>query len=234
MSSLTMQPVLPCIGYLPPEGTPPLINSIYMGTYSDSSSPSKATSHYLSDDILMGEVLMGADWALEQLYTRYYRYAYQLAYHILQENSAAEDIVQEVFLSVWRKAALYKHQHGSFLLWLKAIIHHRSIDKVRTAAHRYQQLMPFPGTNELDIACQQPDVWEEAWRNEQQRILHATLQLIPLEQRIVIECCYFKGMTHLEISRLYQLPLGTVKGRLRLGLRKLKLLLQERELDLKF
>lgn len=200
-------------------------------TSSHQNSSNRMTAPILSDDTLMYEVLQGADWALEELYTRYYRYAYSLAFRILQENTAAEDLIQEVFLTIWRKAGLYKRQHGGFLRWLQAIIHHRAIDKIRATAHRDQRWTPLQIENEQDPACEQPDVWEEAWRNERRRILRVMLQQIPVEQRIVIECCYFRGMTHLEISQQWNLPLGTVKGRLRLGLQKMKQLLHERELD---
>src|SRR6266849_6694208 len=79
-----------------------------------------------SDEELISAICHGVEWALETLYERYHRYAYALAYRILQESTGAEDIVQEVFLSVWRKAASYQKHHGSVFSWLQAIVHHRA------------------------------------------------------------------------------------------------------------
>lgn len=228
MSNVSIQSTTTFFGPLLPVHQP---KSTGAAAYSHQLSPNRSASSVISDDTLMFEVLQGRDWALEELYTRYYRYAYSLAFRILQENTATEDLVQEVFLTVWRKAGLYKQQQGGFLRWLQAIVHHRAIDKIRATTHKDQRWMPLQIENEQDPACEQPDVWEEAWRNERRRLLRLMLEQIPIEQRIVIECCYFRGMTHLEISQRWNLPLGTVKGRLRLGLQKMKQLLHERDMD---
>jgi RNA polymerase sigma-70 factor (ECF subfamily) len=111
--------------------------------------------------------------------------------------------------------------------WLQAIVYHRAIDKVRESRHRSQQWVPLQTENEQDSAGQQPDVWEEAWRDEQHRIIRTVLDQIPTDQRQVIELAYFGGYTHVEIAEQWHIPLGTVKGRMRLGLQKMKHLLQE-------
>lgn len=184
-----------------------------------------------TDEELISAICKGEEYAIEKLYERYHRYAYSLAYHILHDPVAAEDIVQDAFLSIWRKASSYQVQHGSVHSWLQAIVHHRSIDKVRAAVHRDHQWTPLQLDNEQDPPGEQPDVWDQAWQSEQHRIISAVLDQIPVEQRMVIELAYFGGYTHVEISKQCHIPLGTVKGRIRLGLQKMKTLLAEQGLD---
>ena len=185
-----------------------------------------------ADEELVSAICKGEEYAIEMLYERYHRYAYSLAYRILRDPLAAEDIVQDAFLSIWRKASSYQVQHGSVHSWLQAIVHHRAIDKVRAAAHRDQQWTPLLTDNDQDPASEQPDVWEQTWQGEQHRIILSVLDQIPAEQRMVIELAYFGGYTHAEISEQCHIPLGTVKGRMRLGLQKMKILLSEQGLDM--
>lgn len=185
-----------------------------------------------ADDELIAAICKGEEYAMEMLYERYHCYAYSLAYRILRDPLAAEDIVQDAFLSIWRKAPSYQVQHGSVHSWLQAIVRHRAIDKVRASAHRDYLWTPIQADNEQDPPGEQPDVWEQAWQGEQQRIIRSVLDQIPAEQRLVIELAYFGGYTHAEISEQCHIPLGTVKGRMRLGLQKMKILLAEHGLDM--
>ncbi len=185
-----------------------------------------------ADEELISAICKGEEYAIEMLYERYHRYAYSLAYRILRDPLAAEDIVQDAFLSIWRKASSYQVQHGSVHSWLQAIVHHRAIDKVRAAAHRDQQWTPLLTDNEQDPPSEQPDVWEQTWQGEQHRMILSVMDQIPAEQRMVIELAYFGGYTHAEISEQCHIPLGTVKGRMRLGLQKMKILLSEQGLDM--
>ena len=183
-----------------------------------------------TDEQLMAAICKGEESAIEVLYERYHRYAYSLAYRILRDPVAAEDIVQDAFLSIWRKASSYQAQNGSVQSWIQAIVRHRAIDKIRASAHRDYQWTPLQADNEQDPPGEQPDVWEQAWQSEQHRIICEVLAQIPGEQRMVIELAYFGGLTHAEISEQCHIPLGTVKGRMRLGLQKMKSLLAERGL----
>lgn len=180
-----------------------------------------------TDEHLMEAICKGEEWAIEALHARYFRYTYALAYRIVRDPVIAEDIVQEAFLSIWRKASTYAPQHGNVRGWLQAIVHHRAIDKVREARHRSQQWVPLQVDNEQDVGGEQADVWEEVWRDEQQRLIHRMLDQLPAEQRRVIELAYFGGYTHVEIAEQSGVPLGTIKGRMRLGLQKMRMLLQE-------
>ena len=193
--------------------------------------PEVLTKAEPTDEQLISAICKGEEYAIEILYERYHRYAYSLAYRILSDPQAAEDIVQDTFLSIWRKAPSYQAQHGSVHSWLQAIVRHRAIDKVRAAAHHDHQWNPIQVDNEQDPPDEQLDVWEQTWQCEQHRIICAVLDQIPAEQRVVIELAYFGGYTHTEISEQCHIPLGTVKGRMRLGLQKMKILLAEQELD---
>ncbi len=185
-----------------------------------------------TDEELMLAIRGGEEWAMEVLYHRYARYTFALAYRILGNASLAEDIVQEAFLLVWSKASSYQRQAGSVRSWLQAIVHHRAIDKIRSTSYRDMQCSALQSENELDLPSDQPEVWEEAWRNEQQALIRSALAQIPAEQRYVIELAYFGGFTHTEIADRAGIPLGTVKGRIRMGLQKLRLLLQEYGVDM--
>jgi RNA polymerase sigma factor (sigma-70 family) len=184
-----------------------------------------------ADVELISAICNGQERALEILYERYCRYAYSLAYHVLRDSTAAEDVVQNTFLSIWRKAASYQAQYGSVLSWLQAIVHHRAIDKLRASTHRDGQWMPLQTENEQDPASVQPDVWEQAWSGEQRRMIRTILDQLPTEQHLVIELAYYSGYTHTEIAEQLNIPLGTVKGRIRLGLQKMKTLLAQQGLD---
>jgi RNA polymerase sigma-70 factor (ECF subfamily) len=185
----------------------------------------------LDDEGLILAIRDGAEWAMDILYERYSKYAYALAYRIVRDSTIAEDIVQDAFLSVWRKADSYQEQHGTVRSWLQAIVYHRAIDKVRASAHRDAQWTPLQTDNEQDPPSEQPEVWEEAWHHERARLIQSTLAQLPPEQRQVIELGYFGGYTHAEIAERWNIPLGTVKGRMRLGLQKMKHLLRERGIE---
>src|SRR5436305_6212745 len=180
-----------------------------------------------ADEELMLAIAQGEEWAMEELYERYGRYAYALAYRIVRDATVAEDIVQDAFLSVWRKATSYQERQGSVRSWLQAIVHHRAIDRVRAATHRDHQWLPLQSEGEQDPPSEQPEVWEEAWHKEQCLAVRRVLTQLPPEQCQVIELAYFGGYTHVEIAERWQLPLGTVKGRMRLGLQKMRNLLRE-------
>lgn len=182
----------------------------------------------LSDEILMQALCHhGAEWALEKLYERYKRYAYSLAYHILADSFLAEDVVQEVFFTLWRKAPSYHERQGNVKSWLKAVIRNRAIDKVRSLTQHDYQCTPLEDENGESLASAEPEVWEQVWENEQSTFIREALRQLPLEQSQIIQLNYFDGYTHAEIARQQQIPLGTVKGRVRLGLQKIKQLLNE-------
>ena len=185
-----------------------------------------------TDEALM-QILYASksEWVVEQLYNRYRRYMYVLAYSIVGDSYLAEDVVQDAFLTLWRKASTYQEQEGSVKSWLQTIVRNRAIDKVRSSAQRDRQHLPLEDMNEQNFSSLEPDVWEQVWEADQATVIRNALAQLPTEQSQAIELNYFYGYTHIEIARQQQIPLGTVKGRVRLGLQKIKLLLQEYNLN---
>jgi RNA polymerase sigma-70 factor (ECF subfamily) len=169
------------------------------------------------DDTLIA-ALAGRDLdALAALYDRYARISYALAYRILGEAEAAEDVVHDGFISAWRGAASYRSERGNVRGWLLSIVHHRAVDVLR----RKTTFRPAP----LEVAEQRPaddDTAEEAARNVDHETVRAALEALPPAQRRTIELAYFGGYTHVELAEIMGVPLGTVKGRMRIGLQKLR------------
>ena len=176
----------------------------------------------LSDEALISAIAGGAVWAMEPLYQRYSRILYSLTYRMVADHQIAEDLIQEAFLSVWRRATSYSPQSGAVRSWLVSIVHHRTIDYLRAARRRSTLKETTWEEAEQDDRTAFPDVWDEAWRSIQSTQVRAALMNIPTEQRMVIELAYFQAWTHSEISAGCQIPLGTVKARMRLGLLHLK------------
>jgi RNA polymerase sigma-70 factor (ECF subfamily) len=170
-----------------------------------------------TDDALIA-ALVGRDLtALATLYDRYGRIAYALAYRILGESEAAEDVVHDGFISAWRGAGSYRSERGNVRGWFLSIVHHRAVDVLR----RKTTFRPAP----LEIAEQRPaedDTAAEATRNLEHATVRAALEALPAAQRRTIELAYFGGYTHVELAQIMGVPLGTVKGRMRIGLQKLR------------
>lgn len=189
------------------------------------------SSNDLSDEALLNAIANGAVWAMESLYQRYSRMLYSLAYRLVADHQVAEDLLQDAFLAIWRRSTSYSPQTGAARSWLISILHHRAIDHLRRVRRRSTlQEAPLEET-ELDETTAFPDVWEEVWRSVKSSQVRAALMKIPVEQRLVIELAYFQGWTHTEIAEGVQIPLGTVKARLRLGLMHLKHALEQIGMD---
>ncbi|MGH2452038.1 MAG: sigma-70 family RNA polymerase sigma factor [Candidatus Limnocylindria bacterium] len=174
-----------------------------------------------TDDELMAAIARRDLSALSALYDRYGRYAYTLAYRILGEAEAAEDVVHDAFISAWRGATGYRRERGNPRGWLLSIVHHRAVDILR----RKTAFRPAP----LEVAESRPseaDTAEEAERNLERRTVRDALATLPEAQRRTIELAYFGGYTQVELAELMGVPLGTVKGRVRIGLQKMRRLLE--------
>ncbi|MFL5658000.1 MAG: sigma-70 family RNA polymerase sigma factor [Ktedonobacteraceae bacterium] len=185
----------------------------------------------LSDEALINAIAGGAVWAMEPLYQRYNRILYSLAYRTVADHQVAEDLLQDAFLSVWRRATSYSSQSGAVRSWLVSIVHHRTIDYLRSVRRRSILKEATWEEVEQDERTAFPDVWDEAWRSVQSAQVRAALMNIPIEQRMVIELAYFQGWTHSEIAEGCKIPLGTVKARMRLGLIHLKRVLEQMGVD---
>jgi RNA polymerase sigma-70 factor (ECF subfamily) len=181
----------------------------------------------LSDEALIHALALGVLWSLEVLYQRYARLLYSMAYRMIPDHQMAEDLLQETFVSVWQHAGLYSSQSGSVRTWLVAIMRHRAIDQLRKIRARSDfQATPV---EELvaDEKLSMPDAWEEAWKSIQGTQVRNALKMLSQEQRMVIELAYFQGWTQSEIAEGYHIPLGTVKARIRLGMMRLKRVLEQ-------
>jgi RNA polymerase sigma-70 factor (ECF subfamily) len=174
----------------------------------------------LADEDLMHLVQRGQTPAFEVIYERHASAAFSLAYRIVGTRNGAEDVSQEAFLSLWRSGARYDHGRGSVRTWVLGIVHHRAIDFLRRSAVHDKRRASDEGIEERFEAADRTDV-EVARRDEARRVREA-LGGLPRDQRQVIELAYFGGFTHLEIADLLKTPIGTIKGRMRLGLGKLR------------
>ena len=174
----------------------------------------------LADEDLISLVEANDDpVAFAALYDRHSRTAYSLAYRMMGERQSAEDLVQEVFLKVWRGAGSYRAERGSVRTWLLSIVHNRGIDQLRSTASRRRMQEKV----EASAPRSQPsEAFAQSWRNSQREQVREALSALPPEQLKILELAYFSGYTHVEIAGLLDLPLGTVKGRMRLGLKKMR------------
>jgi RNA polymerase sigma-70 factor (ECF subfamily) len=177
--------------------------------------------HYplVADEDLISLVGDGDPQAFAALYDRHSRAAYSLAYRMMGERQAAEDLAQDAFLKVWRATASYRAGRGSVRTWILSIVHNRGIDQIRSHASRRRTQDKV----EASAPKYEPsEAFGEAWKNSQQEQVREALNTLPPEQLKILELAYFSGYKHVEIADLLGLPLGTVKGRMRLGLKKLR------------
>jgi RNA polymerase sigma-70 factor (ECF subfamily) len=181
----------------------------------------------LADEYLIASVQDRNAQSFATLYDRYRQAAYSLAYRMMRDPQTAEDLVQEAFLQVWRAAGSYRAERGSVRTWILSIVHNRGIDQLRSSVSRRRMHDKVEAT----IPTSQPsDAFAETWRNSQCEQLREALRGLPPEQRRVLKLAYYSGYTHTEIAELLDLALGTVKGRVRLGLKKVQEQFASREL----
>ncbi len=173
----------------------------------------------LADEDLISLVQTRNSEAFAALYDRHARAAYSLAYRVMGERQTAEDLVQDAFLKLWRAAGSYRVERGSVRTWLLSIVHNRGIDQLRSSASRRRTQERI----EASAPRSQPsEAFAQSWRNSQREQVREALKTLPEEQLKILELAYFSGYTHVEIAELLGLPLGTVKGRMRLGLKKMR------------
>ena len=176
--------------------------------------------HNLADEEVMHLVQQGNARAFELLYDRHGGAAFSLAYRMVGDRVAAEDVAQEAFLSIWRSRLRYKPERGSVRTWVLGIVHHRGIDALRRSIVHDRRRAGMEGIEERLETPQLTEV--EAARREEAETVRSALQSLPDDQSRVIELAYFAGFSHSQIAEMLEMPLGTVKGRMRLGLEKLR------------
>ncbi len=165
--------------------------------------------------------------AFAVLYDRHGGAAYSLAHRIVGDRTVAEDVTQEAFLSLWRSGARFDAARGSVRSWTLGIVRNRAIDALRRAATPAPKL-DLDDDAALEGQAAGPLTDAEAIRRETARRVRGALGELPAEQSEVIGLAYFGGFTHSEIAQMLGMPLGTVKGRMRLGLEKIRATLAER------
>jgi RNA polymerase sigma-70 factor (ECF subfamily) len=180
----------------------------------------------LADEELMPLIADKDPQAFAVFYDRHGGVAFSLAYRIVGERAAAEDVTQEAFISVWRSGARYDRARGSVRSWMLGIVRNRAIDLLRSKAGRAPNL-DFDDDSILDQRPAAELTEDEALRRETAEEVRGAIGGLPGDQSKVIELAYFGGFSHSEIAEMLGVPLGTVKGRMRLGLEKIRTELAE-------
>jgi len=174
-----------------------------------------------SDEELMQQLAAGQQEALGPLYSRYARLIFHLAARTL-DRPAAEDIVQEVFLAVWRRADTFDPGKGAFRPWVLQISHYRILNALRQRS-RQPQLEPDPdGLHAADLPDESPEPAEIVWREYRRSALQAAFAELPPPQRHALGLAFFEDLTHEQVASVLNLPLGTAKTRIRTGLQTLR------------
>jgi RNA polymerase sigma-70 factor (ECF subfamily) len=172
-----------------------------------------------ADQQALERVARGEHDALAELYDRHGRIIYSLAFRIVQDQGDAEDVVQEVFSQAWRQAGRYEARRGHVIAWLLNMTRSRAIDRVRG---RNARPAVADGAMVLDLPdAALPADEQLAWAGRASQIRSA-FEALPLVQRMAIELAFYEGLTHSEIAERLEVPLGTVKTRIRQGLLKMK------------
>ena len=163
---------------------------------------------------LVARIRAGDQQAMSELYDRYSKVVYAVALRVLQDAAGAEDVLQDVFLQLWRNPDAFDASRGSLAAWLAVIARHRSIDRLRKRR---------PETNIEDcVIASGPDLRDETERTLIIEKVRGALDLMSSEQRQAMELAFFQGLTHTEIAEKTGEPLGTIKTRIRSGLQQLR------------
>ena len=189
-------------------------------------SPDETAYTGLDDEELMQRLLYRDLRAFRALFDRYSNLVYSAALRVVRDAQIAEDMVQEIFLRIWRKPESYVAQRGRFVTWLTSVTRNRAVDEIRSRGRRFRHETASPEEQERELPA--PDTNDPALTAEladQRRLILVALAQIPQEQRQIIELAYFGGFTQQEIAQRLSQPLGTVKTRIRLGMQKLRVAL---------
>jgi len=198
-----------------------MINSQTIAAVADFSRTPKMEIPVLNDTDLMRRVVEREQSALSELYERYGNPVYGLALRVVQNTQLAEEITQDTFLKVWNQAQSWDPTRGQLISWLLTITRYTAIDRLRRE-WRQPNLVGAPVEDIPGLFSALDMVGDARWQDGQ--ILAALLNQLPDEQAEVVQMAFYQGMTHTEMSERLNLPLGTVKTRVRLGLQKLKTL----------
>ncbi len=191
-----------------------------MALYRRSAESASAALRRLADEDLMQLVAESDAGAFAVLYERHTNVAFSLAFRMCGKRAIAEEVVQDAFLSLWRGGSRYDRTRGSVRTWVLGIVHNRAIDALRRGTVHDRGRVSDEGIEERLEAPERTD--QEVGRRDEAREIRAALEVLPAEQSHVIELAYYGGFTHSEIATMLDTPIGTIKGRMRLGLQKLR------------
>ncbi len=180
----------------------------------------KGNDDVSSDAALVHRLLQRDVRAFEQLYDRHSRIVYCLVLRILQQASTAEEVVQDVFLQLWRNASRYQERRGPFVPWLLTLARNRALDNLRLKSER--QRRREDQTEELPSISEAPDYESALDEKRRAAVVRSLMSSLSAQQKKAIEMAYFEGLSHSEIAAALQEPLGTVKSWIRNGLLRLK------------
>jgi RNA polymerase sigma-70 factor, ECF subfamily len=190
-----------------------------MAIYKRSARSAAGALRRLADEDLMQLVAENDANAFAVLYERHTNVAFSLAFRMCGKRTIAEEVTQEAFLSMWRSGARYDRTRGSVRTWVLGIVHNRAIDVLRRGTLHDRGRVSDEGIEERLQAPDRTDL--EVGRRDEAREIRQALDELPAEQSHVIELAYYGGFTHSEIATMLDTPIGTIKGRMRLGLQKL-------------
>jgi RNA polymerase sigma factor (sigma-70 family) len=185
-------------------------------------SPARRPDDAAGDADVMRRIRAGDRTAIDDLYARFRRPAFALARRILADDALAEDVLQEVFLSVWRDPSAYDRARGSFSSWLLAVVHHKAVDAVRREESQRRRQHRAEEELELDAPTATRDVEDDAWNRVVAEQVRAALGGLSAAQREALTLAYYGGYTQREVAALTGAPLGTVKTRMLAGMRRLR------------
>jgi len=170
------------------------------------------------DAALLMRVREKDERAIEALYARYSGPLYSLAYRVTGADRYAQDVVQEVFVALWRDAGRYDESRGALSSWLFGLARHKAIDLVRKEANVRRHTADV----DLELREADDDVDQEAWLRLRRDTVRAAITKLPEAQRTAVELAFFGGLTHVEVAEQLGIPLGTAKTRIRTALLKLR------------
>ncbi len=186
-----------------------------------------ANEAHAVDRELMLRVRARDSEALRELYDRPANLVYGLGRRVLRDSTVAEDLVQDVFLHLWRRADMFDGERGYFAGWLVSLARNRAIDRLRARRTRERKGDEYEAVLAVDTTPREPDPAESAFAGELRGAVGRALATLPDTQRTALELAYFGGFSHSEIAERLEAPLGTVKARIRQGMLRLRELLGE-------
>lgn len=176
---------------------------------------------------LVERIAGGDEQALGELYDATRRLIYGVALRMVRDPIVAEEVTLEVYMQIWRTAATYSSKRGAVLSWMLTVVRSRAIDRIRARAARAAKEGSLDAA--FDVSDPAPTPEEMALESGQARTVRLGLDNLPAEERRIIELAYFGGLSHSEIAEKTSLPLGTVKTRIRVGMLRLKDILNPAE-----